>query len=126
MPCVLGPARALQALQGGTATHDPSASHKSAAWLRGGLLPQASGSLAARRAPRDRGRRRTPLRRTRAARFAPVHNTPAPYPWPNSGKTRASNAPRAGGAERLHAPAVHKTSAVALAHRTSDDALLRG
>ena len=40
IPCVLGPALSMQALQGGTATNDQIDAHKIAALLRGGLLPQ--------------------------------------------------------------------------------------
>jgi Transposase len=41
MPVVLGQALSMKALHGGKAKTDPSDSHKSAAWLRGGMLPQA-------------------------------------------------------------------------------------
>ena len=53
MPFVRGHALSLQAIHGGKATNDPMASHKIAALLRGGMLPQASGSPAERRATRD-------------------------------------------------------------------------
>jgi hypothetical protein len=53
MPLVRGHARSLQALHGGKAKNDTRDAHKLAALLRGGLLPQASGSPAARRATRD-------------------------------------------------------------------------
>jgi hypothetical protein len=49
---VLGHALSRQAMHGGTATNDTSDSHKMAALLRGGRLPQASVSPAAMRAPR--------------------------------------------------------------------------
>ena len=68
MALVLGHALSRPAIHGGTATNETIASHKRAGWLRGGLLPQASVSPAPRRAPRARLRRRTPLRRKRAAR----------------------------------------------------------
>jgi hypothetical protein len=67
LPCVRGPALSMPAMHGGTATHDQSDAHKMAALLRGGLLPHASVSPAARRATRALLRRRTPLRRNRAA-----------------------------------------------------------
>jgi hypothetical protein len=57
--------------------------------------------------------------------LAQVHKTHAPYHWPDIGKHIADKAHREGVAERLHAPAVHKTLAVDLALMTSDDALLR-
>jgi transposase len=90
--------------------------------LRGGLLPQASVYPAARRATRALLRRRTPLRRTRAALLAPVPNTQSPYNLPESGTQMASKAQRDGGAARCAAAAVHKTIEVALARITSDDA----
>jgi hypothetical protein len=67
MPFVRGPARSMQAIHGGTAKNDTIDSPKMAALLRGGMPPQADVSPAERRAPRDRRRRRTPLRHTRAA-----------------------------------------------------------
>jgi hypothetical protein len=70
LPCVRGHARALQALQGGQATHDTLAAHTMAVVLRGGRLPQADVAPAARRAPCARLRRRRSLPRQRAARLA--------------------------------------------------------
>ena len=52
LPGVLGHALSMQAMPGGQATHDQRASQKMAARLRGGMLPQASVSPAARRATR--------------------------------------------------------------------------
>jgi hypothetical protein len=90
---------------------------------RGGRLPQASGYPAARRAPRALLRRRTPLRRHRADLLAHGQQTNRPSTLPESGKTIAYQANRAGGAERFADAAVPKPSAVALALRTSDAAL---
>jgi hypothetical protein len=42
IPFVLGHALSMKAIQGGKAKNDQSDSHKSAALLRGGMLPQAS------------------------------------------------------------------------------------
>jgi hypothetical protein len=75
MPCVLGQARSMKALHGGKAKNDTSDSHKSAALLRGGLLPQASVSPAEMRATRALLRRRPHLMRTRAALLAHGHKT---------------------------------------------------
>ena len=50
---VLGHALSLKAIHGGKATNDKIESHKIAVLLRGGMLPQASVSPAAMRAPRD-------------------------------------------------------------------------
>ena len=96
LPLVLGPALSRPALQGGKAQHATREAPKMAALLRGGMLPQAAGSPAARRSPRARWRRRTPLRRQRAARWAPVPHTPSPYPVPDLGKNLASKATREG------------------------------
>jgi hypothetical protein len=41
LPFVLGPARSMKAIPGGTAKNDKSASHKIAVRLRGGMLPLA-------------------------------------------------------------------------------------
>ena len=51
LPGGLGPALARPALPGGKATTDPLAAHPMAAVLRGGRLPHASVSPAARRPP---------------------------------------------------------------------------
>lgn len=67
MPFGLGPALYMQAIHGGTAQNDKIDSQQLATLLRGGMLPQAYGSPAELRAPRDLWRRRTHLRRTRAA-----------------------------------------------------------
>jgi hypothetical protein len=49
----LGHALSLHAIHGGKATNDTSDAHKLAVLLRGGPLPQASGSPAPMRATRD-------------------------------------------------------------------------
>lgn len=114
MPFVLGQARSLQAMHGGTAKHDHIDSHKLATLRRGGMRPTASVSPAERRAPRAVLRRRTPLLRQRTAFLAPSQKTTRPYHLPESGKQRADNATRAGVAERFDAAAVHNTIAGAL------------
>ncbi len=125
MPCVLGPALARQALQGGNAQNDPSAAQNMAVGLRGGRLPPASGYPAAMRATRERLRRRRPQRRQRAARLAPLQPPNRPYPLPEMGKPSADQAHRAGVAERWPAPAVQKSIEVALARLGPDDQLRR-
>jgi hypothetical protein len=100
-----GQARAMQALQGGTATNDPIDSQKMAVWLRGGLRPPASVSPAERRAPRALWRRRWPRTRTRAEWRAHVQQTPSQSTLPEIGTQIASTAHRDGGAERFPAPA---------------------
>jgi transposase len=115
MPFGLGHALSMQAMHGGTAKNDRSASPKSAVVRRGGMLPQASVSPAERRATRDLRRRRMPLRRPRAALLAHVHNPHSPYHVPERGKKIASQAPRHGVAARFPAPAGHQRLAVDLA-----------
>ena len=77
------------------------------------------------RATRDLLRRRTHLRRKRADLWSPVHNTNSPYHLPAIGKKLADKAHRAGVAERLRDPAVHKTIGVDLALITHDEARLK-
>jgi hypothetical protein len=124
MPFVRGHALYMQALPGGQAKHDKIDSQTSAARLRGGLLPQASGSPAERRATRDLLRRRTHLTRTRAELVAHVHNTHRQDNLPEIGKNIAYQAKRHGVAERVADPAVHKRIEVDLALITYDDQLL--
>jgi transposase len=125
IPCVLGHALSLQALHGGKTTHDKIDAQKSAGWLRGGLLPQAYVYPAAMRATRARLRRRTHLRRKRAAWLAHLHNTTRPDTLPVLGQKSASKAHRDGGAERLPEPAVPKSRDGALALLGHDAQRLR-
>ena len=75
IPFVLGQALSRKALHGGTAKNDPIDAQTIAVLLRGGMLPQASGSPAEMRAPRDLLRRRMPLTRKRGELLAHVHHT---------------------------------------------------
>src|SRR5574341_1380911 len=125
LPCVLGHALSLQALHGGKANKDTIDSHKMAAVLRGGMLPQAYVSPAQMRAPRAVLRRRMPLAHQRAALLAPVQHTHSQYHRPAMGTKIASNANRAGVAERCAAAAGPTRIAVALARITSYEARLR-
>jgi transposase len=115
MPLVLGPALSLKALHGGKAKNDNIDAQKIAPLRRGGLLPTASVYPAERRATRAWLRRRTHLRRKRAALLTHVPKTHAQYHLPEIGKTIAYTAHRAGGAARFDAPAGQKTLEVALA-----------
>jgi hypothetical protein len=124
MPFVLGHARSMNASHGGKAKHDQIASHKIATLLRGGRLPQADGYPAGMRATRALLRRRTHLRRTRAALLAHVQHTNAPDNWPEIGKNIAYQATREGVAERFDDPAVQQTMEVDLELITSDDQML--
>jgi hypothetical protein len=125
IPFVLGHARSMKALHGGKAKHATIAAHKSAAWLRGALLPQASGYPAQLRATRARLRRRTHRMRTRAERWAHVPKTTRQSNRPELGKQMASKAHREGVAARVTAPAVPKSLQVALALITSYAARLK-
>src|SRR5262245_60846943 len=91
-PCGLGPALSLQARHGGKPTHDQLDAQPSAVRLRGGRLPPAAVSPAARRAPRALHRRRTPGRRPRAAWRAPIHKPTRPSTRPALGQKSASTA----------------------------------
>jgi hypothetical protein len=121
MPCVLGHARAMNAIHGGKANNDTIDSPKMATLLRGGRLPHASVDPAARRATRDGLRRRTLLRRQRAELLAHVQHTHAQDHWPAIGQNIAYQANREGVAERFDDPAVQKTIAVDLDLITSRD-----
>lgn len=121
---MLGHALSMKAIHGGKAKHDKIDSHKIAALLRGGLLPQASVDPAAMRATRDLLRRRIHLLRKRAELFAHVQHTNRQDHLPEIGKKLASKAHRDGVAERFADPAVHKSIAVDLALMTYDDQLL--
>jgi transposase IS116/IS110/IS902 family protein len=89
--------------------------HQIAVLLRGGMLPQASGSPAKRRAPRALLRRRLPLMRKRAALLTHIPQTNSQYNLPEIGKKLASQANRDGVADRCAAPAVQTRSEVDLA-----------
>lgn len=125
IPGVLGPALSMKAIHGGQANNDTIDAQTIVVLLRGGMLPQASGSPAERRATRALRRRRMPLARTRGELLVHVHHTHSPSPLPAIDTQSASKTNRDGVAERCAAPAVHKSIAVDLALLTSDDALRR-
>jgi hypothetical protein len=124
-PLGRGQARYRQALPGGQATHDTIEAPTSAVLRRGGRLPPAAGSPAARRATRDLRRRRRHLRRHRAARFSPVHHPTRQAHRPPLGQTIASKAQRTGGADRCGAPAGQHRMAIARARSGDDEAVRR-
>ena len=124
-PFGLGHALSRKALPGGQTTNATMDSPNIAVLLRGGLLPPAAVSPAARRATRDLLRRRTHGRRTRAEWLAPLHHTQSQSPLPALGQQSASKATRAGVAERCPAPAVQQSLAVDLALLGHDDERLR-
>jgi transposase len=121
---VLGQALSMKALHGGKAKNDTIDSHKIAALLRGGMLPQAYVYPAQMRATRDLLRRRIHLMRKRAELLAPVHNTKSQDNLPEIGTKIAYKANRDGVAERFADPAVQKSLEVDLALISHDDQLL--
>jgi transposase len=125
IPCVLGHALYMNAIHGGKAKNDKINSHKVAALLRGGMLPQADVYPAEMRATRDLLRRRTHLMRKRAELLSHVQHTNSQDNLPELGKNIADKANRAGVAERFADPAVQKNIAVDLALITSYDNLLQ-
>jgi transposase len=125
IPFVLGHALYMKAIHGGKAKNDKIDSHKIAALLRGGMLPQAYVYPAAMRATRDLLRRRTHLMRKRAELLAHVQNTNSQYNLPEIGKKIAYKANRDGVAERFAEAAVQKTIEVDLALITYYDELLK-
>jgi transposase len=124
IPFVLGHALYMKAIHGGKAKNDKIDSHKIAALLRGGMLPQAYVYPAEMRATRDLLRRRTHLMRKRAELLAHVQNTNSQYHLPEIGKKLAYKAHRTGVAERFDDAAVQKTIEVDLALITYYDELL--
>jgi transposase len=125
MPLVLGHARSMKALHGGTAQNDTIDAQKIAVLRRGGMLPQAYGYPAALRATRDLLRRRMPLMRKRAELLAHSQPTTSQYHRPELGQKIASNANRGGVAERVPEPAVQQSIEVDLALSGHDDERLR-
>jgi Transposase IS116/IS110/IS902 family len=115
----------MKALHGGTAKHDTIDAHKLAVLRRGGLWPHADVPPAARRATRDLRRRRRPRMRQRAERLTPGQHTHGQDHLPDIGNKLAYQANRAGVAERVPAPAVPKSLAVALALIASSGQLRR-
>jgi transposase len=125
IPCVLGHALYMQAIHGGKAQNAKIDAPQIAVLLRGGMLPQASVYPADMRAPRDLLRRRTSLRRRRAAWLTHIHNTKSQSNLPEIGKKIADQANREGVAEWFPDPAVQKSIAVARELIGHYDPLLR-
>jgi hypothetical protein len=88
-------------MHGGTATTDRRDAPTMAGLLRGGRLPQADASPAARRATRARRRRQMPLLRPRAEWCAPGHQTTSQDTRPARGSR-----PMTTGAPMIHPVAV--------------------
>src|SRR5262245_39068482 len=108
----------------GKANNDHIAAENIAVLLRGGVLPQASGYPAARRATRDLLRRRMSLLRKRAELLTQVQTTNHQDNRPEIGKKIAYKANRDGVAPRFPDPADHKRIEVDLARIDAADRLL--
>ena len=115
IPFVLGHALYMRAIHGGNAKNDRIDSHKIAALLRGGLIPQAYVYPRRMRATRDLLRRRNHLMHKRAELYAPIQNTGSQYnlgaPWGRIAKPQN----RRGLIERFDHACVQKNIAVDLA-----------
>jgi len=79
IPFILGHALYMRAIHGGKSKNDRIDSHKIAALLRGGLIPQAYVYPRKMRATRDLMRRRNHLMRKRAELFTHTQNTATQY-----------------------------------------------
>jgi transposase len=108
IPFVPGHALDMKAMHGGQAKPDTLDAQKIAVRLRGGMLPQAYGYPAERRATRDLLRRRRPLMRNRAALLTHIQKTNRQYNLPTIGEKIAYKANRTGGAARVTDPAGQK------------------
>jgi hypothetical protein len=124
MPCVLGQALDMKAIHGSNAKTDSIDAQQLAVLLPGGLLPQAYVYPSARRATRDRLRRRIHCMRKRAAWLPHVRHTNRQYHLPEIGKKMASKANRDGVAARCPHPAVQQRIDVDLALMGPSDHLL--
>ena len=106
IPFVLGHALYMRAIHGGKAKNDRIDSHKIAALLKAGLIPQAYVYPREMRATRDLLRRRNYLMRRRADLLAHIQNTNGQYNLPPFGKKIAYRSHRSGVAEQFSDPDV--------------------
>jgi transposase len=96
IPFILGHALYMRAIHGGKAKNDKIDSHKIAALLRAGMIPQAYVYPAEMRATRDLLRRRNYLTRKRADLLSHIQNTNSQYNLPEFGKKIACRSHRTG------------------------------
>jgi transposase len=106
IPFILGHALYMRAIHGGKAKNDKIDSHKIAALLRGGTIPQAYVYPAAMRPTRDLLRRRNYLVRKRADLLSHIQNTNSQYNLPQFGKKITCHGNRSGLAEHFSDPNV--------------------
>lgn len=101
IPFVLGHALYMKAIHGGKAKNDRIDSHKIAALLKAGLIPQAYVYPQEMRATRDLLRRRNYLVRRRTDLLAHIQNTNSQYNLPAFGKKIVHRIHRVGVAEQF-------------------------
>ena len=124
IPCVLGHALYMRAIHDGQAKNDRSDSHKIAALLRGGLIPQAYVYLRRLRATRDLWRRRNHLMPKWAELYAHLQNTASPSNLSHPVGRIATPQNRRGLLERFDHRCVQKSMAVDVALVDCYDPLL--
>ena len=109
IPFVLGHALYMRAIHGGKSKNDRIDSHKIAALLRGGLIPQAYVYPRKMRATRDLMRRRNHFMRKRAELFAHIQNTASQYNLDDPLGRIAVPKNREGVIERFDLPCVQRS-----------------
>lgn len=109
IPFILGHALYMRAIHGGKSKNDRIDSHKIAALLRGGLIPQAYVYPRKMRATRDLMRRRNHFMRKRAELFSHTQNTASQYNLADPLGRIAIPKNREGVIERFDIPCVQKS-----------------
>ena len=122
---VLGHALYMRAIHGAKAKNDRIDVHKTAALLRGGLLPQAYVYPGEMRATRDLLRRRLHFVRHRGQLLAHIQNTHHQYNRPSPGKRIAYRSNRDGVAEGFGDTSVTKSVEADVALIDHYDAVIR-
>jgi transposase len=112
---ILGHALYMRAIHGGKSKNDRIDSHKIAALLRGGLIPQAYVYPRKMRATRDLMRRRNHFMRKRAELFSHTQNTASQYNLADPLGRIAKPKNRDGLLERFDIPCVQKSIGANLA-----------
>ncbi len=125
IPFILGHALYMKAIHGGKAKNDRIDSHKIAALLRGGMMPEAYVYPAEMRATRDLLRRRNHLMRKRAELLAHIQNTNHQYNLLPFKKAIAYKGNREGVAERFNDECVRKSMDVDISLIDHYDKLLK-
>ena len=115
IPFILGHALYMRAIHGGKSKNDRIDSHKIAALLRGGLIPQAYVYPRKMRATRDLMRRRNHFMRKRAELFSHTQNTASQYNLADPLGRIAKPKNRDGLLERFDIPCVQKSIGANLA-----------